>query len=116
MEEEDPYFVSVDGWRVREMLQKLGLVEHEEVFRIQELSLTDVAKLDHNALDSIGIKRVKHRIAIIEYLSGKQKHYMELFSSNLSKYFIRGAADWRRGEVRGRFNLGRQHSIRGAKN
>ena len=102
--------------RVREMLQRLNLMEYEAFFKKQELSLIDIAKLDHYALDSIGIKMVKHRTAIIEYLSGKQKHYMELFSSNLSKYFIRGAADWRRGEVRGRFNLGRHHSIRGAKN
>ena len=55
---------------VREMLQRLNLMEYEEVFKKQELSLTDVAKLDHNALDSIGIKLVKHRTAIIEYVSG----------------------------------------------
>ena len=60
---------SVDQ-EVLEMLERLGLMEYEEVFKIQELSLTDVAKLDHYALDSIGIKRVKHRTAIIEYVSG----------------------------------------------
>ena len=67
---------------VLEMLQSLDLMEYEEVFKIQELSLTDVAKLDHYAFDSIGIKRVKHRIDIIEYLSGKLKHDMEVFPSN----------------------------------
>ena len=65
-----PQDVRVLDQKVLEMLEKLGLVEHEQVFRKQELSLTDVAKLDHNALDSIGIKRVKHRTAIIEYVSG----------------------------------------------
>ena len=55
---------------VREMLQRLNLMEYEEVFKKQELSLTDIAKLDHSALDFIGIKRVKHHTAIIEYLSG----------------------------------------------
>ena len=68
---------------VREMLQRLNLMEYEEVFKKQELSLTEVAKLDHYALDSIGIKRVIHRTAIIEYISGKLKHDMELFSTNL---------------------------------
>ena len=66
---------------VLEMLQRLDLMEYEEVFKKQELSLTEVAKLDHYALDSIGIKRVIHRTAIIEYISGKLKHDMELFPS-----------------------------------
>ena len=56
--------------RVREMLQRLNLMEYEAFFKKQELSLIDIAKLDHYALDSIGIKRVKHRTVIIEYVSG----------------------------------------------
>ena len=53
------------------MLENLGLVEYEEVFLQQELSLTDIAQLDHEALKSIGISSVKHRTAIIKYTSGK---------------------------------------------
>ena len=77
-----PQDVRLLDQEVLEMLQCLDLMEYEEVFKKQELSLTDIAKLDHSALDSIGIKLVKHRIAIIEYLSGKLKHFMELFSTN----------------------------------
>ena len=43
---------------VREMLQKLGLSDYEEVFKEQELSLADIAQLDHNGLKSIGISLV----------------------------------------------------------
>ena len=57
------------------MLRSLGLLEHEEVFRIQELSLTDIAQLDHEALKSIGISSVKHRTAIIKYFSGKSEKF-----------------------------------------
>ena len=56
---------------VREMLQKLALSEYEKVFKEEELSLSDIAKLDHNGLKSIGIGSVKHRTAIIEFVSGK---------------------------------------------
>ena len=59
---------------VLEMLENLGLVEHEEVFRRQQLSLTDIAQLDHEALKSIGISLVKHRAAIIRYTSTSGKH------------------------------------------
>ena len=55
---------------VLEMLEKLGLVEHEEVFRTQKLSLPDLTKLDHEDLKSIGITSVKQRKSIIEYVSG----------------------------------------------
>ena len=65
-----PQDVRVLDQKVLEMLQRLKLVKYEEVFRIQELSLTDIAKLNHEALKSIGIKRVIHRTAIIEYVSG----------------------------------------------
>ena len=65
-----PQDVRVLDQKVLEMLQTLNLMGYKEVFKKQELSLTDVAKLDHNALDSIGIKLVKHRTAIIEYVSG----------------------------------------------
>ena len=65
-----PQDVRVLDQKVLEMLQRLNLVEYEEVFKKQELSLTDIAKLDHEALKSIGIKRVIHRTAIIEYVSG----------------------------------------------
>ena len=37
---------------VLEMLQRLNLMEYVEVFKKQELSLTDIAKLDHSALHS----------------------------------------------------------------
>ena len=69
-----PQNVKLDQ-EVREMLQRLNLMEYEEVFKKQELSLTDIAKLDHYALDSIGIKRVKHRTVIIEYVSGNGNHH-----------------------------------------
>ena len=53
------------------MLEYLGLVEqYEEVFNKQELSLTDIADLDHEELKSIGITSLKHRKAIINYVSG----------------------------------------------
>ena len=58
---------------VLEMLQKLDLMEHEGVFKEQDLSLSDIAELDHEALKSIGISSVKHRTAIIKYNSGKYK-------------------------------------------
>ena len=53
------------------MLESLGLMEYEEVFKEQDLSLSDIAELDHEALKSIGISSVKHRTAIIKYTSGK---------------------------------------------
>ena len=53
------------------MLESLRLVEYEEVFKEQDLSLADIAELDHEALKSIGISSVKHRTAIIKYTSGK---------------------------------------------
>ena len=59
---------------VLEMLQRLDLMEHEEVFKEQDLSLSDIAELDHEALKSIGIHLVKHRTAIIKYTSGKFKN------------------------------------------
>ena len=55
---------------VLEMLQRLDLMEHEGVFKEQDLSLSDIAELDHEALRSIGIRLVKHRTAIIKYTSG----------------------------------------------
>ena len=63
------YFVIGDG-SVLEMLQSLGLMEYEEAFRIQELSLTDTADMNHEDLKSIGITSVIHRKSIIEYVSG----------------------------------------------
>ena len=54
------------------MLESLRLVEYEEVFKEQDLSLADIAELDHEALKSIGINSVKHRTAIIKYTSGKK--------------------------------------------
>ena len=57
--------------KVREMLQKLDLVEYEKVFKEQELSLSDIATYNHDDLKSIGISSVKHRKAIIQYISGK---------------------------------------------
>ena len=56
---------------VREMLENLDLMGYEEVFKGEELSLTNIAQLDHNGLKSIGIGSVKHRTAIIEFVSGK---------------------------------------------
>ena len=76
-----PQDVRVLDQEVREMLQRLNLVEYEEVFKKQELSLIDIAEMNHVDLQSIGISLVKHRRAIIEYLSGKLKHDMELFPS-----------------------------------
>ena len=56
---------------VLEMLESLGLVEkYEEVFNKQELTLTDIADMNHEDLKSIGITSLKHRKAIIEYVSG----------------------------------------------
>ena len=52
------------------MLESLGLMEYEEVFKEQDLSLADIAELDHEALESIGISSVKQRTAIIKYTSG----------------------------------------------
>ena len=93
-----PQDVRVLDQKVLEMLQRLNLVEYEEVFKKQELSLTDIAKLDHEALKSIGIKLVKHRTAIIEYSSGKQKHYLELFP--FIRFIPRGARKLVGGETR----------------
>ena len=59
--------------KVLEMLESLRLVEYEEVFKEQDLSLADIAELDHEALKSIGISSVKHRTAIIKYVSGKSE-------------------------------------------
>ena len=59
---------------VMEMLQRLDLMEHEGVFMEQDLSLSDIAELDHEALKSIGISSVKHRTAIIKYTSSKYKN------------------------------------------
>ena len=59
---------------VMEMLQRLDLMEHEEVFKEQDLSLSDIAELDHEALKSIGIRSVIHRTAIIKYTSGNKKY------------------------------------------
>ena len=64
---------------VLEMLQSLGLMEYEEVFRIQELSLTDTAEMNHEDLKSIGISSVKHRKSIIKYFSGKN---VKMFSNS----------------------------------
>jgi len=55
--------------KVLEMLQRLNLMEHEEVFKEQDLSLSDIAELDQEALKSLGIRLVKHRTAIIKYTS-----------------------------------------------
>ena len=99
---------------VREMLEKLHLMEYEEVFKGEELSLTDIAQLDHAALDYMGISLVKHRTAIIKYTSGKSKYYVALenflltFSKQLSS---RGDRDWRRGEARWRIITRLQTSL-----
>ena len=58
---------------VREMLQRLKLMEYEEVFKKEELSFTDIAKMDHGDLQSIGITSVKHRKAIMKYFPGTFK-------------------------------------------
>ena len=81
-------------------------MEHEEVFKEQDLSLSDIAELDHEALKSIGIRLVKHRTAIIKYTSGNKKIYLKLINPLFTYYFsqqhsILGATDWRRGEARG---------------
>ena len=60
----------IDG-EVLEMLKNLELMEYEEVFRIERLSSTDIAEMNHEDLRSIGISSVKHRKAIIKYFSGK---------------------------------------------
>lgn len=62
---------------VREMLEKLDLVEYEGVFKGEQLSLTDIAQLNHNGLKSIGISLVKHRTAIIKYTSGSSSQAEE---------------------------------------
>ena len=56
---------------VLEMLQRLNLVGYKEVFKKQELSLTDIAEMNHDDLQSIGISSVKHRKAIIKYFPGR---------------------------------------------
>ena len=66
-----PQDVRVLDQEVREMLQRLNLVEYEEVFKKQELSLIDIAEMNHEDLQSIGISSVKHRKAIIEYFPGR---------------------------------------------
>ena len=68
-----PQDVKLDQ-KVLEMLQRLDLMEHEEVFKEQDLSLSDIAELDQEALKSLGIRLVKHRTAIIKYTSGKYKN------------------------------------------
>ena len=55
------------------MLESLGLVEYEEVFMQQELSLAKIAEMNHEDLQSIGISLVKHRKAIIKYCAGRIK-------------------------------------------
>ena len=85
------------------MLQSLGLVEYEEVFREQELSISNTAEMNHEDLKSIGITSVKHRKAIIKYFSGKIQNQ----NFKLSLYFsrqpsIQDATDWRRGKASGR--------------
>ena len=69
---------------VLEMLQRLDLMEHEEVFKEQDLSLSDIAELDHEALKSIGILSVKHRTAIIKYTSGNK---FKIDKSSFPHYF-----------------------------
>ena len=59
---------------VLEMLQRLDLMEYEEVFKKQDLSCTDIAEMNHEDLASIGISSVKHRKAIIEYIPGNVKN------------------------------------------
>ena len=66
-----PQDVRVLDQEVREMLQRLNLVEYEEVFKKQELSLIDIAEMNHVDLQSIGISSVKHRKAIINYIPGR---------------------------------------------
>ena len=97
------YFVIGEG-RVLEMLQSLGLLEYEEVFKGQDLSLTDIAELDHEALKSIGIRSVKHRTAIIKYTSGKYKIKIIQCISLLPNYFsqqhsVREVTAWKMGEA-----------------
>ena len=55
------------------MLESLGLVEYEEVFMQQELSLAKIAEMNHEDLQSIGISSVKHRKAILKYFQGRIK-------------------------------------------
>ena len=73
---------------VREMLEKLDLLGYEKVFKGEELSLTDIAQLDHNGLKSIGIGLVKHRTAIIKYTSGKSKQSVNTTSGNHFQNYI----------------------------
>ena len=72
---------------VLEMLQTLNLVEYEEVFRKQQLSLTDIRQLNHEALKSIGISLVKHCTAIIQYFSGKYNNQIALENFFFSPIF-----------------------------
>ena len=68
-----PQDVRVLDQKVLEMLQTLNLVGYKEVFKKQELSLIDVAEMNHEDLQSIGISSVKHRKAIIKYCAGRIK-------------------------------------------
>ena len=68
-----PQDVRVLDQKVLEMLQRLNLVGYKEVFKKQELSLIDVADMNHEDLQSIGISLVKHRKAILKYFQGRIK-------------------------------------------
>ena len=52
--------------RVEDMLTSLNLMCLQHIFREEELTMKDLSKMTRDDLERIGIKKIKHRISIME--------------------------------------------------
>ena len=52
--------------RVEDMLTSLNLMSLQHIFREEELTMKDLSKMTRDDLERIGIKKIKHRISIME--------------------------------------------------
>ena len=49
-----------------DMLTSLNLMSLQNIFREEELTMKDLSKMTRDDLERIGIKKIKHRISIME--------------------------------------------------
>ena len=63
---------SILDTEVEDMLASLNLMSLQHIFREEELTMEDLSKMTRDDLERIGIKKIKHRIAIME---GVQRRY-----------------------------------------
>ena len=83
---------------VEQLLTKLNLMLLKPIFIEEELTISDLAKLTDDQLSKIGVKKIKHRLAIIEEAKARTCALTGTITLSASR-----AAARRRSECLGRY-------------